>query len=249
MIYFISDVHLGLGNIEKQKETEQAFLQFLQKIEDDCDHLYIIGDLFDYWFEYTTVIPKQYISILAAIGNWTKKGKSIDYLMGNHDFGHISFFEQEFGIHVYEDDIIREHNGKRFYLSHGDGKAYNDQGYKILKKVLRNPLSKLLFKWIHPDIGIAMAAHASKESRGYTNKKEYESNDYKDGMKDFAQNKIIQEGFDFVIMGHKHKAETVVFGNGTYINLGHWLSFPAHYAVFDGEHVVLKSFHSENTMH
>lgn len=130
-------------------------------------------------------------------------------------------------------------------MSHGDGKAYNDQGYTILKKILRNPLSKLLFKWIHPDIGIAIAAHASKESRGHTDKQEYESIDGKDGMKDFAQNKIIHEKFDFVIMGHKHKAETIVFGNGTYINLGHWLSLPAHYAVFDGEHVVLKSFSVE----
>jgi UDP-2,3-diacylglucosamine hydrolase len=173
MIYFISDIHLGLGSLEQQMERETAFINFLRSIEHDCESLYIIGDLFDFWFEYSTVIPKQFYRTLAELKHWTTNGKSVTYLMGNHDFGHVSFFKQEFGITVHEDDVECTISGKRFYLAHGDGKAYNDTGYLILKKILRSPISKTLFRWIHPDIGIGIASWASRGSRMHTDAKEY----------------------------------------------------------------------------
>jgi UDP-2,3-diacylglucosamine hydrolase len=160
--------------------------------------------------------------------------------MGNHDFGHVSFFKEEFGITVFEDDITCDISGKRFYLAHGDGKAYNDTGYLILKKILRSPISKTLFRWIHPDIGIGIASWASRGSRMHTDAKEYGEQSIGDGLRDFAEKKILNEQFDFVIMGHKHKAEVTSFGNGLYVNLGHWLSFPATYAIFDGQTLELK---------
>ena len=240
MVYFISDIHLGLGSKQSQELRESAFITFLRSIENDCESLFIIGDLFDFWFEYETVIPKHFYRTLAEIKRWHEAGKSITYLMGNHDFGHRTFFKEEFGISIYEDDIECEINNRRFYLSHGDGKAYNDKGYLILKKILRNPFSKALFRWIHPDIGIAIAAGASKSSRLHTDTKNYSEQSLEDGLRDFAEKKILDEGYDFVIMGHKHEAEVSLFGKGKYINLGHWLSFPATYAVFDGEELELR---------
>jgi UDP-2,3-diacylglucosamine hydrolase len=243
MIYFVSDIHLGLGSKEHQSERETAFIQFLRTIEHDCDSLFIIGDLFDFWFEYSTVIPKQFYRTLAELKYWVDQGKSVTYLMGNHDFGHMSFFKEEFGITVHEDDIECEISGKRFYLAHGDGKAYNDTGYLILKKILRSAISKTLFRWIHPDIGIGIASWASRGSRMHTDAKEYGEQSIGDGLRDFAENKIKSEQYDFVIMGHKHKAEVTPIGNGLYVNLGHWLAFPATYAVFDGHGLELRKTH------
>lgn len=241
MIYFISDIHLGLGTKEQHHQRESAFIDFLRSIEHDCDALFIIGDLFDFWFEYSTVIPKHFYRTLAELKQWTDKGKSVTYLMGNHDFGHVSFFKDEFGITVHEDDIDFKIGNTAFYLSHGDGKAYNDSGYLILKRILRNRFSKLLFRLIHPDIGIGIAAWASKGSRMHTDAKEYGEQSIGDGLRDFAEKKIKESGYDYVIMGHKHKAEVITFETGTYMNLGHWLSFPATYAVFDGQSLELRT--------
>lgn len=241
MIYFISDIHLGLGTKEQQAERETAFIQFLQMIEHDCESLYIIGDLFDFWFEYSTVIPKHFYRTLAELKRWTDKGKSITYLMGNHDFGHHTFFKEEFGITVHEHDLAITIGNISLYLSHGDGKAYHDTGYLILKRILRNSFSKFLFRLIHPDIGIGIASWASKGSRIHTDAKEYGEQSVGDGLRDFAEKKIKESGYDYVIMGHKHKAEIQTFGSGTYMNLGHWLSFPATYAIFDGKELKLCS--------
>jgi UDP-2,3-diacylglucosamine hydrolase len=125
-------------------------------------------------------------------------------------------------------------NGKKFYISHGDGKAYNDLGYKILKKILRNKISQRLYYILHPDMGIGLASTSSKKSRNYTDNKDYSK---KDGQRDFAISKI-NEGYDFVIMGHRHLFIEEQIGNGKYINLGEWLTEP-HYAVFDGNDIRL----------
>ena len=138
MIYFISDAHLGHEKKDINRTVEDTLIAFLGKIQSDCEKLFIVGDLFDYWFEYKSVIPKIYIRTLAALINLKDKGIPIEYIMGNHDFGHYKYFEEEMGIPVFRDDIEREINGKKFYISHGDGKSYNDTGYLILKKILRN---------------------------------------------------------------------------------------------------------------
>lgn len=229
MIYFISDVHLGHQLREKDKLRENALLSFLDSIKPDCERLVIVGDLFDYWFEYKTVIPRYYYRTLNAIAEFVDAGIPIDYVMGNHDFGHNTFFKEEFGIDIYKEDVVREYLGKKFYLSHGDGKAYNDRGYLILKSILRNNLCQKLFRALHPDFGIRLAWGSSKKSREYTSEKNYGE---ADGMRDFAEKKI-REGFDYVIMGHRHKAEIVDFKTGKYINLGEWLKNPT-YGVFDG---------------
>ncbi len=234
MIYFISDVHLGFYKRDKDYVREDLLLRFLDTISGDCEKLFILGDLFDYWFEYKHVVPRYFYQTLTALKNMRLKGIDIEYLMGNHDFGHWDFFEKEIGIPIIKEDISREIYGKKFFLSHGDGKAYNDGPYRLLKKILRNKLSQKLYYLLHPDIGIALASTSSKKSRNYTDKKDYTN---RDGMRDFAVQKI-EEGFDYVIMGHRHLFINEKIGNGRYINLGEWLTDP-HYARFDGNDLKL----------
>ena len=235
MVYFFSDVHLGLGTRESDRERERELLRFLSAIAHDCERLVIVGDLFDYWFEYSTVIPKNYFRILTALSDFRERGIIIDYVMGNHDFGHQDFFEKELNIPIHHNDITLILNGKKFYIAHGDGKAYNDTGYLILRAILRNKISQKLFRWIHPDVGIWLASGSSHASRIYTDEKDYSK---RDGLQDFAEKKIT-EGYDYVIMGHRHHASVLNFGNGMYINLGHWLAQPATFARFDGEKLEL----------
>lgn len=245
MIYFISDVHLGYYNRNEDIKREDVFLDLLSKISIDAKEIYLVGDIFDYWFEYKTVVPKYFYRTLSKIYDLKQKGIKITYLMGNHDFGHNTFFKEEFDIDIITADLDLVINGKKFYIAHGDGKAYNDTGYLILKKVLRAKISNLLYRIIHPDIGIGVASGSSRSSRSYTDKKEFSQ---KDGLKDFAINKI-ENGYDFVIMGHRHKKEfiehsysdsTNISKKGIYINLGEWFSDPQ-VGVFDDNNFKLIS--------
>jgi UDP-2,3-diacylglucosamine hydrolase len=236
MIYFISDIHLGLYERSKDRERENLLLAFLDKIKHDCRSLIIVGDLFDYWFEYKYVVPKYFYRTLAKLHELRDSGIEIDYLMGNHDFGHLDFFKNELNIDIHFGDIEREFGSKRFYISHGDGKALNDTGYRILKNILRAKWANKLYRYIHPDLGIRIAAGSSQKSRNYTGKKYYGE---QDGMELFAEKKIA-EGFDYVIMGHRHKLLNKRIGTGYYINLGDWLVNP-HYGRFDGENFELLS--------
>ncbi|OGU10873.1 MAG: hypothetical protein A2X61_07965 [Ignavibacteria bacterium GWB2_35_12] len=229
MIYFISDIHLGILERSADAPREELLVKFLKSIVNDCEVLYIVGDLFDYWFEYKTVVPKYFYRTLEALKWLRDNGVKIEYLMGNHDFGHKDFFETEMGIPIYKDDIEREHSGKRFYISHGDGKANNDAGYRALKKVMRNRFSLWLFLKLHPDCGIRLASSSSRKSRGYTSNKHYGKTE---GMENFAESKI-NEGFDYVIMGHRHRLIQKQIGNGNYYNLGSWLEKPV-FGCFDG---------------
>lgn len=234
MIYFISDLHLGLRSKEIEIQKEDLLLRFLDRISLDCTELFIVGDLFDYWFEYKTVIPRRFFRTVTKLYELRKDGMKITYLMGNHDFGHYDFFREELDIEVIDNDVECDLFGKRFFISHGDGKSYNDRGYLILKAILRNPLSNKLYRYIHPDCGIGIAANSSKRSRKYTEVKDFGKTD---GMKDFALQKL-SEGFDFVVMGHRHKAELIESGSGKYINLGEWINTPT-FGIFDGEEIKL----------
>jgi UDP-2,3-diacylglucosamine hydrolase len=193
--------------------------------ESGAESLFIVGDLFDYWFDYRTVIPRGFVRTIGAIAELVDAGVPVEYVIGNHDFGHRDFFRQELGVGVHEDDIERVIAGRRCYISHGDGKAFNDTGYLILKKVLRARFSNALFRFFHPDVGIGIASYASRSSRDYTAKKNYDGDrpGEKDGLYAFAQRKIVEDGYDLVVMGHTHRPEVAEFPTGTYVNLGSWL--------------------------
>ncbi len=234
MIYFVSDVHLGFFNREKDKDRESIFLDFLKMIRKDCEELFLLGDIFDYWFDYKTVIPRDFYRVLAELHLMRMEGIPITYLMGNHDFGHYTFFKDELGIDVIEEDVILEITGKKFYLAHGDGKIPTDKGYNFIKKILRNKFNQKLYRMLHPDLGIRLASGSSQKSRKHTSKVQYEMHD---GMKEFALAKI-DEGADVVIFGHRHIPEIVEYKNSKYINPGDWLKHYT-YLTYDGNELNL----------
>lgn len=235
--FFISDVHLGLGSREKEKAKEDRLLAFLKGIFQATDTLVIVGDLFDFWFEYKTVIPKGFHRTLTALQEFTDAGKTIHYLAGNHDFWMHDYFADELGIITHLKEFEMRANGKRIYLHHGDGLADNDLGYRLIKPVLRNRLNIWLYRWLHPDIGVRLAKGSSRTSREYTSHKDYGE---ETGMIREATQKI-REGFDIVIMGHRHKPNMLTINHGTYINLGDWIAHNT-YAELSGGVIELKTW-------
>ena len=221
---FISDIHLGLRSREIEDKKERLLVRFLEFAKSEAAELFIVGDLFDYWFEYKRVYQKGYFRTLTALQDITEAGIKVHYFIGNHDFMHGDFFEKEIGAIMYEEPIERELNGKRFFIGHGDGLVKNDMGYNILKKIMRNKTLQTLYSWVHPDIGIALASGTSKTSREYTSKKDYGEID---GLYEAARRKI-DEGFDYVIFGHLHERQYENYNKGTYINLGSWLDAPCY---------------------
>lgn len=222
--FFISDIHLGLQNKEIENRKEKILVDFLKFAQLNCDELFIVGDLFDYWFEYNRVYQKGYYRTLTALKDLSDAGVRIHYFIGNHDFLHRDFFKEEFNAGLYNHPVSLNLNNKKFYIGHGDGLVKNDTGYNILKWIMRNKFFQFLYSLIHPDLGIAIASRTSKSSRGFTGKKDYGK---VDGLFESAKKKI-DEGYEYVIFGHLHKRIYERYKNGTYINLGSWLDSPCY---------------------
>ena len=233
-MYFASDLHLG---IPASSDVERAFVQWLNQIETDCQYLFLCGDLFDFWFEYATVIPKGFHRTLTALQAFTDRGIPVHYVAGNHDFWMGDFFQKELGVHMYLDPCELTLGGKRVFLHHGDGLAPRDTGYRMIKPVLRNRLAIRLYRLLHPDIGVPLARGSSRTSRAYTSNKDYGE---EEGMLKFATKKFT-EGCDIVVMGHRHRPHIEQIDKGTYVNLGDWISFHT-YAVLDGGVVKLETW-------
>jgi UDP-2,3-diacylglucosamine hydrolase len=220
-VFFISDVHLGLGDRQAERQKEDRLLAFLQGILPQTEELCILGDLFDFWFEYDTVIPKGFHRTLTALQAFTDRDIPVHYVAGNHDFWMDDFFQKELGVRLYWDPVELTLGGKRVYLHHGDGLARRDIGYRLIKPILRNRLAIRLYRLLHPDIGVRLARGSSRTSRAYTANKDYGE---EEGLLEFATKKIA-EGSDIVIMGHRHQPHIEPIGRGTYVNLGDWITF------------------------
>lgn len=236
--YFISDAHLGLSDKKEEKFKESIIVSFLDSIKDDAKELYIVGDLFDFWIEYKYVVPKGFYRFFAKLSELVDNGLKVYYLAGNHDFWRGNYFKDEFGINILDEPFEREIEGKRFFIHHGDGLAYNDTGYKIARMILRNKVCQFLYSLLHPTIGIGLAKGTSSKSRDHTSKKDYSQ---KDGLKDFALKKV-SEGYNYVLMGHRHHPVMINEGTGWYINLGDWMDNFS-YGVFSNGSFSLKRYY------
>ncbi len=215
-------------------------VRFLESIKSEAEKLFILGDLFDYWFEYNKVIQKGFYRTFSALNDLSTSGVEIHYFIGNHDFLHKDFFSEDVGVIVHENNYSITLDDKKFYLGHGDGLVKNDYGYLILKKIFRNKIIQKLFSFIHPDLGISIASSTSKKSRDYTSGKSYGEID---GVFDAAKKKL-DEGYDFVIFGHTHNRTFEKYNNGFYINLGTWLAKPV-YGVFSNGKFEIKDLAEE----
>ena len=198
-IYFASDFHFGVPDRASSLLREEKFINWLDEVQKDAKEIYILGDLFDFWFEYQTVIPKGYVELLAKLAQIQDNGIPIHFFKGNHDLWMFGYFENELGIKVYHEPIIKEWNGKRFFIGHGDGLGPGDYGYKFLKLFFTNPICQFLFNWVHPDIGVRLALWWSRKSR-YQNEKrkmdEYKGheNEY---LYQYCKKRLEKEHFDY----------------------------------------------------
>jgi UDP-2,3-diacylglucosamine hydrolase len=227
-VYFISDVHLGLGSRAEERQKEDRLIALFREILPKSDELYIVGDLFDFWFEYRTVIPKGFHRTLAMLQEFTDGGIPVKFLTGNHDCWVMDYFATEIGMEVHTAPFEANIQGRRVFLHHGDGLATNDLGYRLIKPLLRNPLAVWLYRWLHPDLGVPLARGSSRTSRAYTSQKDFGE---EEGLLQFARNRI-KEGTDIVVMGHRHKPNFTEVDGGVYVNLGDWVSFNT-YAVME----------------
>lgn len=215
--FFISDVHLG-AHAANTDIREKELMALLDCVEQEGDGLFIVGDLFDFWFEYQYVIPKHHFDLLCRLKQLIERGIEIHYLVGNHDFWLGSFFKETLGIQLHLDTYATTLNGKQVYLTHGDGIAKNDRGYRILKRILRNPFNIKLFNLLHPDIGFKLAGQSSHISRTYRDVPDHDS-DYIE----FAKQRF-KEGHDVVVIGHTHRPIRIEENGSVYINTGDWIT-------------------------
>ena len=242
-IYFASDFHLGVPTYQKSLEREKLIVKWLDEIKQDAEEIYLMGDVFDFWFEYRQTVPKGFVRLLGKIAEITDSGIPVVFFTGNHDMWMFDYLPKEIGIAIYREPIIRTYNGKKFYLGHGDGLGPGDHGYKFIKKVFANKFCQWLFARLHPNFGMGMAhywSHKSRLSNGPKDEKfQGEENEW---LAMYSKEILKKEHFDYFIFGHRHlPLDIKLSGNSRYVNLGEWVNYNS-YAVFDGNNLELKYY-------
>lgn len=242
-IYFLSDFHLGAPDYEASLAREKKVVQFLDDIKKDAAVIFILGDLFDFWFEYKKVVPKGYVRILGKLAELTDNGTAIHFFVGNHDMWMNGYFEKELNIRVYYEPHEFEFNGKRFLIGHGDGLGPGDHRYKMMKKVFRSQISQKLFGMLHPSTGIGIADYFSRKSRAAAGEKDEQFlGEEKEWLIVFAKETLAQKHIDFFIFGHRHLPIVHPLNEkSVYINLGDWIKYNS-YALFENDAVNLKYY-------
>ena len=240
-IYFASDNHLGAPTVAESKPREAKFVQWLDNIKADAGAIFLLGDLFDFWFEYKTVVPKGFVRTLGKLAELRDSGIPIYFFVGNHDLWMDDYFQTELNIPVYNHPLEVECAGKRFLIGHGDGLGPGDKGYKRMKKVFTNPFCKWLFRWLHPDIGVRLAQYLSVKNKLISGAEDVhflgEDNEW---LVQYCKRKLETQHYDYFLFGHRHLPMTIKVGEGsTYINTGDWIHYFT-YAVFDPQSGELK---------
>jgi len=242
-IYFASDFHLGVPNATTSREREQKIVRWLDEIKDDAHSIYLLGDIFDFWFEYKEAIPKGFIRLQGKLAQLRDEGVPIYFFTGNHDMWMFDYFPKELGIPIYREPIELEIGSNRLLIGHGDGLGPGDASYKILKKFFNSSLCQWLFARLHPNLGIGIAKYWSRNSRITNMRREEkfngEENEY---LLTYCRELEKSNHHDYYIFGHRHLPLNLSVGEDSkYINLGEWVHFNT-YASYDGKSVELKTF-------
>jgi len=241
-IYFSSDYHLGVPNSSDSLKREKKIVRWLEMAQKDAQEIFLMGDIFDFWFEYKHAIPKGFIRIQGKIAEITDSGIPVHFFIGNHDMWMFDYFEKELGVIMHRKHGPREIGEKKFFLGHGDGLGPGDNGYKFIKKVFANKFCQWCFARIHPNLGIGMANYWSRRSRSKNKEPQKFLGADKEWLITYCNKKLEDNHYDYFIFGHRHWPIEHQLQNGSsYINLGDWLQHCT-YAVFDGEKVELKKF-------
>jgi UDP-2,3-diacylglucosamine hydrolase len=242
-IYFASDFHLGVPDYDQSLVREKRIVRWLEEIRTDAAEIFLMGDVFDFWFEYSQVVPRGHVRLLGKIAELVDSGIRIHYFTGNHDIWVFDYLPKETGVILYRHPVKREFGGKKFYLGHGDGLGPGDKGFKFLKKIYTSAIPQWLFARIHPNFALRFAKYWSKKSRISNGSKDetFHGND-KEWLVLYSKEILQKEHFDYLIFGHRHLPLDIKVGeNSRYINLGEWVNYNT-YAVFDGKELELKTY-------
>ncbi len=235
-VYFLSDFHLGAPNEVESRKREDRLVRFLQAARKDAGVIFIVGDIFDFWFEYKTVVPKGFVRLLGTLAQMSDEGIQLHIFTGNHDLWMNDYLTKELNAKVHFEPQEFSINNKQFLIGHGDGLGPGDKGYKRLKKIFTNPICQWLFRWLHPDTGIQLANYFSQKSRAKTgNADEIFLGEDKEWLILYTKEKAKTMEVDYFVFGHRHYAiDFKINERSRYINLGDWIRLNT-YAVFDGD--------------
>lgn len=242
-IYFLSDFHLGAPDHASSLVREKKIIRFLTSIQASAKEIFIVGDLFDFWYEYRKVVPRGYTRILGKLAELTDAGIPVHFFVGNHDMWMKDYFQKELNIPVYFEPKPFSFSGKSFLVGHGDGLGPADHGYKFIKKIFRNKACQWLFGVLPPAVGMGLADYFSQKSRAKTGKAdEVFLGEEKEWLVMYSREVLQQQHYDYFIFGHRHLPLDIRLNNNSrYINLGDWISYFS-YAVFDGNDLYLKYY-------
>ncbi len=242
-VFFASDHHLGVPSKEASRERELKFVQWLDQVKPHAAAIFLLGDLFDFWFEYKRVVPKGFTRVLGKLAEASDSGIPIYYFVGNHDLWMNDYFEEELGIPVFHKPQEFKLKNSRFFIGHGDGLGPGDKGFKRMKKVFTNPVAKWFYRWLHPDLGVRLAQHLSQKNKIISGKEDIQFlGDEKEWLVQYSKAKLEEAHYDYFVFGHRHlPLEIKLAENSTYFNLGDWITHFT-YGEFNGTEFSLKSF-------
>jgi len=248
-VYFSSDYHLGVPSHEKSMVREKLIISWLESIEHDAQVIFLVGDIFDFWFEYNHAVPKGFVRLLGKLAQLSDKGIELIIFTGNHDMWMSGYLTEEIGAQIFRNPVHYEfanRNGisHNMLVGHGDGLGPGDDFYKFLKKVFENSFFKLIFRLVHPDIGIWIAKEWSKRSRiANVNKGEERFlGEDREWLLQYCKDVEKSQHFDYYIFGHRHlPLDLNVNDRSRYINLGEWVSQQT-FAIYDGSNLTLQKY-------
>lgn len=252
-VYFASDAHFGLSLVENPIDSQKRFCRWLDSIMDDCHSLYLVGDMFDYWFEYRTVVPKGFVRVLGKLAEFCDKGIPVYMFHGNHDLWMFGYLQKEVGVKVIPNNWVGDIFGKRFYITHGDGLGDPSFSFRILRSFFRNRVAQFFYGWIHPDVTMPFGSKWAYFNRSRKSKRDENGNVINNKASFLGEDKeyqivwakkYLQEhpDIDFFVFGHRHiELEMPVGQKSRLFILGEWIHLFT-YGVFDGETFSLKNF-------
>lgn len=244
-VFFASDFHLGTPTHEQSRIREQKIVKWLRSIQHEAGAIFLVGDIFDFWFEYKRAIPKGFARLQGVLAEFTDSGIPVVFFTGNHDLWMFDYFTEELGIDVYHKPHVWTINQKKFYVGHGDGLGPGDRKYKLIKKVFTNKLAQWMFARLHPNFGIGFAGMWSKHSRAKNMTKDDQFFGEQEWLWQYSREIENAEHHDYYVFGHRHLPLDLKVGeNSRYINLGEWLHYQT-YGCFDGNTLSLKAFEKE----
>lgn len=242
-IYFSSDNHLGAPTAKESRPREEKFVAWLDQVSEDAAAIFLLGDLFDFWFEYKHVVPKGFVRVLGKLAQLRDRGIPIYFFVGNHDLWMDDYFEKELDIPVFHKPKEFIFNDKKILIGHGDGLGPGDKGFKRMKKIFTNPFAKWLYRWLHPDIGVPLAQYFSVKNKAISGEEDVAFlGEEKEWLIQYCRRKLETRHYDYFIFGHRHLPLNIKLNqNSTYVNLGDWINFYT-YGEFDGRNLHLKKW-------